>query len=64
MGKEGVGIPIIMGLALSTRKVPWEVAKPIPFHRTPAAKPPNSRYAMVVSLFELNFRHPYLKNSP
>ena len=30
MGKEGVGIPIIMGLALSTRKVLWEVEKPLP----------------------------------
>ena len=25
------------------RKVPWEVAKPLPFHRTSAAKHPNSR---------------------
>ena len=30
MGKEGVGIPIIVGLALSTRKVPWEVENHFP----------------------------------
>ena len=63
MGKEGVGIPIIMGLALSTRKVPWEVAKPLPSIELPQPNLPTQDRQWFVSLLELNFHHPYLKNN-